>query len=132
MVSLIKFSTGIPKQVGITAFSDGFRLGPVTITSGTSPQVHTASPMAAKQPATPWIMHTDSAAGARSPCAAISFPRRVAQASERTGSPEMTVAISDFPKLSDGPTVPEEEHIPMTPSVCGILRPKQEVGDLPV
>ena len=78
------------------------------------------------------MTHTVSAARERSPSPFISLPRRVAHASARTGSRETTVAMSESPKLREGPMLADEEQIPRTPSVHGIRNPKDEVSFFPV
>ena len=51
----------------------------------------------------------------------IMFPNAVAQQSANTGSLENTVQIPLFPKDTDGPTFPDDEHMLNTRSVGGML-----------
>lgn len=65
------------------------------------------------QPVTPLRPPTVSSAPWSEDSSFTRFPRAVAQQSASTTSSEMTVLMLLEPKDTDGPTVREEEHIPM-------------------
>jgi len=67
-----------------------------------------------------------------SPGRKTTFPMAVARASAKRTSLHIIITASAFPKLREGPTVPDEVHIPSLPVPSGISRPiLPERGDSP-